>query len=204
MDRSIMGTIVRVFPTTNAWQIHRNRLKSARRVRLYRHLGLLLVSVAVIALAVVYQMVLYEVAAPLALLCAVAWFANWLGEEASDLRKVIENEHAEVERMHMVFEDTAWEVSLDDGTSAVLKGFLGERGDRIGVNFIGDWTPSIFNLRTDAAVGREQLCSQLAKSDQRHLFFVYPDAYRAFIDGEAARIRDYALTERSKDGTSPS
>jgi hypothetical protein len=128
---------------------------------------------------------------------AIAWMFSLLFSLFSsmvDAKQDATNDFDDLKSLHQGLAPVAWEVLLETGETLILKGFSGRAGDQIGVNFIGEWTPSILNISEieRGATVREQLALQFQNSDHS-LLFPWPDEYQLFKEGESSRIREFGL-----------
>ncbi len=206
VDRSCLGTIERVFSTTRQFGVHRQGLN--RALGRFRWKKFLLWCAAVlIVITMVAFAILVLSGTPLDRFTlffywgnAIFWvFSMLLGVLLSvmESKQDAAKDFNDLAALHDSLPPVAWEVRLETGETVILKGFSGQRGDQVGVNFIGDWTPSIVNF-SDIGRGaevREQLALDFQISDQSSLF-PWPDEYRLFVEGEAARIKEYELRIR--------
>ena len=203
VDRSCIGTIERVFTTSRQFGVHRQGLRLARGRFRWRKFFLYSAGVITAIGVVSFASLIYS-GTPIERFNRfywwggiISWIFSLLFSAFGSLYESVQdasNDFDELSALHDYLPSVAWEVRLESGEILILKGFSGRSGDQIGVNFIGEWTPSILNISEieRGATVREQLALQFQNSDHSPLF-PWPDEYQLFKEGESSRIREFGL-----------
>ena len=204
VERSCLGTVVRIFPTQRQFEVHRRGLRTAGQKRFSRNALIFIGGFCVLLLIVLEGWIFLSGSAVDRGSRLLLWGGSFLSvflffvDRFVDLRNAKEdsdNEFVATKEMHCGQVPVAWEVRLETGETVILKGFSGRTGDHIGVNFIGDWTPSIVNLTDNPKM--EQRALEFGRPQPDSLFFSATE-YREFLDGEKYRLRDFELRRGKK------
>ncbi len=206
VERMETGKIVRIFSTQAAYEDHRMRLAQFRRKWRAR---MAWTAIGILTLLILLTLISYALGPALGPVDRFNAFFYWGGaivfaiefllyllEEIGFHQSTLREQRDEIENMHKSMTPVAWEVQLDSGESVTLKGYSGRTGDLIGVNFIGLWTPSIYNhseaLRSNTgAAPREQEGLELRNTVDQNSLFDEPFTLAEYYRQEQARIDFY-------------